>query len=208
MIKPDYYSIDEWSNSELTRVHKTIRGELDLSKEDDDETDPQYFVVGNAYDVGVLGGKPDSRPLVHADRRMVDKMVLVSKQHPTIKAFIEHPNFRSQYSFHKRFYGLRFKSKLDGIIKPKRWFFELKSTTCTTQEAFEKIIDMFDYDRQIYVYMTISECERCCIVGCQKSLNPKIFIKWIDYGDDTWRMGKMKTEIIIGHLQNMGVEFN
>ncbi len=206
MIRPDYYSIDEWSNSELTRLHKIIRGELDLSKEDDDELDPQYFVVGNAYDAGVLGGK--SPELSIQDKLMVDKMVKVSKIHPTIRAFIEHPDFRPQYSFHKKFYGLRFKSKLDGIIKPKRWFFELKSTKCATQEAFERIIDMFDYDRQIYVYMTISGCERCCIVGCQKSMNPKIFVKWVDCGDDVWRMGKMKTEILINHLRNMGVEFH
>ncbi len=207
MVRPDYYSIDVFSNSELSRLQSIITGRLDLMSEDEpkDKEEKKHYKVGRAYDALVLGGdKVDDH---YPDKAMVASMVRRTLEHPIIKAFKEHPKFRPQYEFHKRFYGLKFKCRLDGLVKGSDMILELKSTTSATQDAFENVIDMFDYDRQVYVYLTMSGAKKCAIVGCQKNMNPKIFHKWIEVGDKTWQTGKEKTEYLINQLRLMGVDF-
>jgi hypothetical protein len=207
MIRPDYYSLDIFSNSELSRLLRIITGRLDLNEEDENSIGHDYYRVGNAYDALVLGGSEEVVLEDTTERLMVESMVRLTLKHPIIKAFKEHPKFKPQYEFFKRFYGLNFKCRLDGIIRGGDKILELKSTTATTQDAFENVIDMFDYDRQVFVYLTMSGANKCAIVGCQKNINPKIFVKWIEVGDIAWQRGKEKTEYLINYLRNIGVEF-
>lgn len=206
MVRPDYYSLDIFSNSEFSRLQRIITGRLDLSKEDEEEEDKKEYKVGRAYDSLTLGGDPveDDYP----EKNMVASMVRTTLAHPVIRAFKEHPKFKSQYEFFKRFYGLNFKCRLDGIVRGSDIILELKSTTATSQDAFENVIDMFDYDRQVFVYLTMSKASKCAIVGCQKKMNPKIFVKWVEVGDVVWQRGKAKTEQIVDYLRVIGVDFH
>lgn len=68
---------------------------------------------------------------------------------------------------------------------------DLKSTIATTQQQFEAVCDMFQYDRQSAVYMTIAGIDKMVLIGVSK-VNYKVFKKFIRRGDDFFNSGYEK----------------
>ncbi|MGM9695025.1 MAG: PD-(D/E)XK nuclease-like domain-containing protein [Alloprevotella sp.] len=88
---------------------------------------------------------------------------------------------------------------LDTRCKWDWWFPEyfiggdLKTTFASSQKEFEEAVDFFDWDRSRAWYMDIAHSDRDFIYAISKK-NNKIFKKYIERGDDTYRRGREKYE--------------
>lgn len=72
---------------------------------------------------------------------------------------------------------------------------DLKSTVATTQEQFEAACIMFQYDRQMAVYMEISGVDQVVLIGVSK-VNYKVFKKFIKRGDPFHQSGMEKFKVL------------
>jgi hypothetical protein len=72
---------------------------------------------------------------------------------------------------------------------------DLKSTVATTQEQFEAVCIMFQYDRQMAVYMEISGIDQVVLIGVSK-VNNKVFKKFIKRGDPFHQSGMEKFKVL------------
>lgn len=72
---------------------------------------------------------------------------------------------------------------------------DLKSTVATTQEQFEAACSMFQYDRQMAVYMEISGVDQVVLIGVSK-VNYKVFKKFIKRGDPFHQSGMEKFKVL------------
>ncbi len=85
-------------------------------------------------------------------------------------------------------FTLPMRCKWDFFIDPMKLGADLKSTTATSEDQFRSAIQMFDYPRQMAVYMTISGIDSIALVGVSK-VNYKIFKVFIKRGDDLFQRG-------------------
>lgn len=70
---------------------------------------------------------------------------------------------------------------------------DLKTTFASSQKEFDEAVDFFDWDRSRAWYMDIAHSDRDFIYAISKK-NNKIFKKYIERGDDTYRRGREKYE--------------
>lgn len=71
------------------------------------------------------------------------------------------------------------------------WGADVKSTTATSQSAFEAAIDRFDYDRARVFYAKGPMAMRDVIIGISKK-NFKVFKVFMKHGDPMWTRGEEK----------------
>lgn len=82
--------------------------------------------------------------------------------------------------------------KYDGWISLLNWGWDLKSTTATSQQAFEATISRFDYDRARVFYAAGSGAMQDVIIGVSKVAPYRVFKVFMKHGDDLWRSGMRK----------------
>lgn len=70
---------------------------------------------------------------------------------------------------------------------------DLKTTFASSQHQFEEALDFFDWDRSRAWYMDIAGSDRDFIYAISKK-NGKVFKKFINRGDETYRRGREKYE--------------
>ena len=186
----DYHNIKGYySNSFLSKVAVEILGLPQLS------SDKPCFAFGNEFEDCLLYDKKTKDPIIK-------KMVKVTKGHPTFKSFINHPDIKIQHEYYGRFMGIPFKAKADLLIKgfcvP-----DIKSTSCTTIKKFIESIYQYNYDRQLYIYMSIFKCDMAVIIATTKEKNPKVFVVPIVKNDYVYNSGKSKAIHLISIVKSL-----
>ncbi len=191
-ISSSYFDHDVFSNSFLTILREKVKSESlqKLSKED-----PEFYRFGREFEDVLLYNQETTNELIK-------KMVKVVRANSFYRSIIDHPYVERQFEIFDKFYDLNFKCKLDlfipGIIVP-----DIKSTNAKSFNSFLKSIQFFDYDRQIYVYMTMAKVDKAALIGCSKEYHPKAFIVTIKKGDAIYESGKKKTEELITLLKSL-----
>jgi hypothetical protein len=186
-----YFDVPYFSNSYLSKLEHIINGE------EYPERDASFFVTGREFEDCLLYNKK-------TDSRMIKNMVLETNKNSVYLSMINHPNVKIQHEFYGRRFDLPFKAKADMVIKgfcvP-----DIKTTSCTTLDKFEQSILDYSYHRQMYIYMEAFKCDMACLIGIQKSMNPKIFTVFINRGDELYNLGKRKTENLVSIVKSLYV---
>ncbi len=187
-----YFDHDIFSNSFLSDLKERVKNkdrQRVLPKE------PEFFKFGSEFENELLYYTPSTFALV-------PNMVKEVRKSSFYQSIITHPDVKIQHEFYRRFYGLKFKCKTDlwipNVIVP-----DIKSTAATTYDGFIKSIDKFDYDRQLYVYMTMARTDNGAFIACSKQKKPKVFIVSVKKGDYIYNSGKRKTEELITILKGL-----
>lgn len=186
-----YFDHDIFSNSFLTVLKEQIKNK-ELQR-----TIPKgasFFIFGTEFEDSLLYNVPPISPLIM-------KMVQAVRANSFYQSAISHPKVKIQHEYYKKFYDLHFKCKTD-IVIPEHLVPDIKSTACTSWSAFTKSIFRLDYDRQIYIYMTMSKCDYGAFIACSKEKNPKVFIVSVRKNDNIYLSGKRKTEELINVLKS------
>ncbi len=187
-----YFGHDIFSNSFLTILKDKIRNKDRQRKLPDN---PIFFQDGTEFENGVLYG-------MRSDKCVINRMADLIKQDSLYLSLINHPDIKIQHEFYVRFYGLWFKCKTDLVIKGDI-VIDLKSTSAKSYTGFLKSVSRFDYDRQIYVYMTMAKCNRGLFIASSKEKKPKKFLVFVKKGDSIYNSGKRKTEELIDVLKSV-----
>jgi hypothetical protein len=82
--------------------------------------------------------------------------------------------------------------KYDGYLYANGWGWDIKSTTATSQQAFEAACKRFDYDRARVFYAKGPKCTQDLIIGISKSAPHKLFKVFMKHGDELWKSGERK----------------
>ncbi len=186
-----YFDHDIFSNSFLSVLKEQVKNK-DLKTKFSPKA---AFKFGNEFEDSLQYEVPTSNLLI-------PEMVRKVKANSFYQSIAGHPNVKLQHEYYCKFYGLNFKCKTDVII-PRQIVLDIKSTGATTFEGFLSSIMRFDYDRQIYVYMTMTKCDNGSFVACSKQKNPQVFVVSVKKGDYIWQSGKRKTEELIGVLKGL-----
>lgn len=187
-----YFTHDIYSNSFLSELKQLVR---DKRKQRVFQKEPEFYSFGKEFEDVLLYNVPTSN-------EMIQEMVKEVRKSTFYQSIINHPNVRIQHEFYRRFYDLKFKCKTD-IWIPEVIVPDIKSTSATSYDGFIKSINRFDYDRQIYVYMTMSRTDNGAFIACSKQKKPKVFIVSVKKGDYIYNSGKQKTEELIGILKSL-----
>ena len=94
-------------------------------------------------------------------------------------------------------YALACKCICDGRLKAARWPWDLKSTSASSQGAFEDVFHLWDWDRQAYFFMMTCEIDRMLFIGIENKKPHKIFRKMVIKGDDIYECGREKTQDLL-----------
>jgi hypothetical protein len=191
----NYYERREVSNSDLSALKRELTG---------DERDPSAaYAFGRLVDCMITeplkvdfynltcDGETCSEDDFHAAYEMKKaflkdeecrKLLSISETQKVMIDPCKHFDYVHPFS-------LPVRCKWDFWIKS--WGGDLKSTSATTLRQFREAARHFDYDRQRYFYMNISNSERDMLVGVSK-VNYQVFKIRITRGDDFWKSGKHK----------------
>lgn len=104
---------------------------------------------------------------------------------------LQKPNFQKEaYVENFQFDGftLNMRGKLDYFIPGM--VADLKSTACTSQNAFENACKQFGYYRQMWLYCKLTGVKRAIIFGVSKTKPHSVFIVKLAEGDDKWIEGE------------------
>ena len=85
--------------------------------------------------------------------------------------------------------------KWDWYLSPFGFGGDLKTTFAATQAEFDEAMDFFDWDRSRAWYMDIAQSDRDFIYAVSKK-NCRVFKKFIQRGDETYRRGREKYEFL------------
>lgn len=192
MHDTEYFQHDIYSNSFLTILKEKVKNKNRQRKL---PKNPHFYRDGNEFENALLYNQPTNNKII---KKMVEKV----RGDSFYQSIISHPQVKIQHEFYGRFYGLRFKCKTDlvikGVLVP-----DIKSTGAKSCNGFIKSINRFDYDRQIYIYMTMAKVDNGVFIACSKEKNPKLFIVSVKKGDYIYNSGKRKTEELISILKSL-----
>lgn len=99
------------------------------------------------------------------------------------------------------FHGLKFKAKLDGYNKEYRIGMELKGLSVHSENALDNAVDMYDYDRQVALYMDIAQIDEMVLVVLRKD-GRGIFKRFITPDSPVYRNGRAKYLYLITAYKN------
>lgn len=87
--------------------------------------------------------------------------------------------------------------KYDLFNRMVNWGGDIKSTTATSQQAFEAAIDRFDYDRARVFYAQGPGARQDCILGISKVAPYRVFKVFMKEGDALWQSGQDKMNELV-----------
>lgn len=200
IIVDPYYSRSEVSNSELSWLEKYwLPQQLVLDLE-------AAFRFGSLLDAMITEpGKVDYFKLqvdgVQFEKQEFEKAATMKKvffADPFCKALAGQcsmqkvtvkPDFEIDYNGFK--FKLAARAKWDFYAERIDLSGDLKTTSCTTQKAFEETIDKYSYDRQAAWYMDLEGKNNFMFIAISK-VNHKIFKVPVKRGDALFNRGKEK----------------
>lgn len=192
MLDAEYFKVDRFSNSFLSLLKSKLNGTF---IEKDLEDKKEYLMFGKQFEDLLQFDIP-------SDNKVIQNMVRVTKENKVYQSLMNHKDVKVQHIVTGKFYDLPFKMKADIYIRNLA-VPDLKTTSCKSLISFERSVDMFDYDRQMYVYMTLAKVPKAPLVGVSKENSPQVFIVPVEKGDRLWRQGKQKTEYLINVLKTL-----
>lgn len=181
----DYYELPFISNSYLTEVKREL-----LNQPTPDLT--EVFEFGSLFHQLLL--EPDKADYSHPDLEVAQDMAEAVKEVGLVRSILNNSKFEAEKEFYKCINGIMCKSKLDGYIKPVVGL-ELKSTSATSEKAFNQAIMSYDYDRQCAFYIDMANISQILIVGVSKTKVRKqhqIFKFLVIKDSPTYQAGKEK----------------
>jgi len=189
MSRDKYFEHDIFSNSFLTMLKEKVKAKplQRILKED-----AHFLKFGREFEDALLYDK-------ETDDLMIKSMVKKVRSNKVYQTIINHPKVRIQHEYYRRIYDLKFKCKVDLVI-PGKLVPDIKSTNAKTYNTFLRSIMRFDYDRQIYIYMTMTKCPGL-LIGCSKQKDPKVYLVSVQENDPLYLSGKRKAEELITILK-------
>jgi hypothetical protein len=185
----NYYEVPYFSNSYLSRLEYVIADREYPHK------DASFFAVGREFEDCLLYDQSTSS-------KMIRLMVAETNKNSVYLSMRNHPDVKIQHEYYGNLFQLPFKAKADMVIKgfcvP-----DIKTTSCTNLDKFEQSILDYNYDRQMYIYMEAFKCDMACLIGIQKSMNPKIFTVFIRRDDELFNRGKRSTENLVSIIKSL-----
>lgn len=193
-----YYNRKEVSNSDLSELKDYLEG-----KEKHDRTKNYQF--GNLFDamltepgrIDYRGRKFDGNEVEWEMWERAIKMKLaytgdqycamIQKQAGKQAVYVE--NVKLNYEGFD--FALLMRCKLDFDLPSASLAVDLKTTFAVNERQFRTAVEMFDYDRQAAVYMTICNYDRFAIIGVSK-INDKIFKIFITKDSGLYKTGMEK----------------
>lgn len=200
MIGTDaYYSRAEVSNSDLSDLRKYF---LNIEQLHDLE---EAYRFGNLVDAFItephrcdhLKFRVDGEQFTRFEWDCARKMLNAFRANEMCMNLLKQSSGQcvKEKLMQMEFQGVRFelpvRCKYDLWSDLLKWGGDIKSTTATTQEQFEKAVEFFDYDRQRAFYMDISHASKDILIGISKK-NFKIFIVPITRESEIYKRGKEK----------------
>ncbi len=202
----DYYSRSEVSNSDLTALKQLIHptpmyGDREAifrfgSLVDAIITEPQRV---NFFQHTVDDEQFSEEEFLHAREmqkalrmeaqrdRFLDKVLQLASTQTVMV------NQGQQFLYGAFPYTLDTRCKWDWYLSDFGFGGDLKTTSAETQAQFNDAVDFFDWDRSRAWYMDIAKSDRDFIYGISKK-NCKVFKKFINRNDETYRRGREKYE--------------
>lgn len=139
------------------------------------EPDKVNEIPHNAQEIEVMG-----KMKFNLEKNLVYQTY--SKMNPDFQKELYVPDF----SFGE--FSLNMRAKLDffvpGVVA------DLKSTTATSQKAFEASVSMFGYDRQMWLYCNLTGTAKAILFAVSKIAPYKVFVVQIKKGDKLWKSGE------------------
>ncbi|MDD5855280.1 MAG: PD-(D/E)XK nuclease-like domain-containing protein [Prevotella sp.] len=102
-------------------------------------------------------------------------------------------NKQQQFEYGGFPFALDTRCKWDWYLSRYNFGGDLKTTAASSQSEFDEAVDYFDWDRSRAWYMDIAHSDRDFIYGISKK-NCKVFKRFINRGDETYRRGREKYE--------------
>jgi hypothetical protein len=198
----DYFDLDLVSNSRLNIVYNIVHGMANspISKENAEfgrllheyVFEPENYDCNNEYHerVRAMGEA--------AKKNVVLKMVLANKA--TKKEM-------SHFFTHERTMQ-HCKIKVDSLLYTT--VYDLKSTTCTSEEDFRSCMVQYGYHRQAAFYMDPLDCKRMVFIAVNKKHPYATFTIALDETDPLISQGRKEIEFLMDEhakMINKGVNF-
>lgn len=199
-MEDEYYSRNEVSNSDLTTLKNYLEG-----KESEFPNKEQVYYFGNLFDAMVTESTKIDFKNQKFNNIPVDPS-LFSNASKMKYSFLKDPfafnvakNSKKQtviidnvsLTFKEFTFTLLMRCKLDFDLSHIDLIADLKSTAATSEDQFISAVDMFDYDRQAAVYMSLAKVNRFAIIGVSKK-NAKVFKVLIDKDSEFYKSGMEK----------------
>ncbi len=204
----EYYLRHEVSNSDLTALRDILHprrrfGDREAAFRfgtlvDALVTEPQRV---DYYELTVDGERYTDDEFRHA-REMQRALRLEARRDPFLEKVLREAETQrcmarrgQEFTYCDWPFRLDTRCKWDWYLSPFGFGGDLKTTFAATQAEFDEAIDFFDWDRSRAWYMDIAHSERDFIYAISKK-NCRVFKKFIQRGDDTYRRGREKYEYL------------
>ena len=166
-------------------------GELEGRPEMDPKKAENYR-FGSLFHQALL--EPAMRVLDTANERdyMLVSQMIKSCYKELGTAFFFGKQIKKEHAYIWRMYGKWWKCKIDHRIG--QVVNDFKTTAATSQEEFERNANLFNYDRQCFIYMQGTKTSEMNLIGVGKSAPHDLYFMQVTRGDAIFESGREKTE--------------
>ncbi len=190
-----YFGLERISNSTLSWVKRKVNHLPDLPMNAD------YLEFGTLADNYIINGLGLPGDISDEWSEQLERMKVKFFEDKLLNSFVSNKNFKPQDVFLHDLMDLPFKVKMDGSRKDIGMGLEYKSMLCKSLHEFLGIIDRFDYDRQVFVYMGVSKIKTMILAGQSKQKSAEVFPVIVNEGHEIWERGRAKTEELVGYYK-------
>jgi hypothetical protein len=199
----DYYKVNYLSNSFMQQFkNQGVTFGTEEGKK-------KAFAFGSAFHEYVLEDKTELFSTISNEEVLLIKAMhgrLKHSTNPIVRHFMDTQGLPEQ-DFYKKINSIWCKARVDKFIPRQNTLLELKSTSCTTQSAFEKSCDKFGYNRASSFYLDVCGADKHITVGISKKKSKdghRIFTKIVQRGDSLYYKGlseylSIKADIIANY---------
>ncbi len=202
-----YWNIPAYSNSHLG----TIRNQL-LNRTE--RPSRSIFVFGTAFHELLL--QPETVADIRDYYLPISKLKTIYQMRDaatangTIQTIQQSTSIESIITWTDATTGLPCKAKIDAIINKlngdNSTIFDLKTTSCNSQEAFENACNQYDYWRQMAFYMDGAQADSVVLMGVQKRKPYHLFFVTAKPNDSRILQARARYQFILQKAVQLGIE--
>jgi hypothetical protein len=215
MSSDPYYLLSECSNSDLSELNKLLRPET----YEFDYQDALRFgtlvdaLITEMHKVNVYKRTVEDVIYLQSDFKLAQEMKLAFYRDPVCAAFMKLADCQKisigmvKHSWQQFEFELRMRCKWDLFMPAMHQGADIKTTTATTQKAFEEACEHFNYWRSRVVYMKLENTNKDMLIGISK-VNLKVFKIPIIRGDKYWQKGEEQANELAFNYWHLFNDFN
>lgn len=188
----DYYEIHNHPlNGRIILSNSFINSELGkIAGKADDENKQENYRFGRLFHECLL--EPEKNTIFSLSQKDYNLIMAMMKScYKELGAlFFQTKKAKREHAYFRKMLGNWWKCKVDlqieGVVN------DIKTTSATSQEEFERAALKFNYDQQCFIYINLAKVEQMNLIGVSKAAPHSIFYVECSKGDLFYQSGEQK----------------